>query len=194
MRPCAVEGCPRPHFAKGWCNTHYYRLRRNGTLDLKSVVRAAPKAKAPRPEKRECAAPGCNAIEDGRCGMCKLHDTRRRRHGDPTVMVHQRDRNLPRGDRNANWTGDAATYSAVHQRVKKVRGAASEHRCKCDATARQWAYQHGDPNERIGPMHNGELAPYSTNIQAYEPMCVPCHKKYDLGVIRANQKEDRVQR
>jgi hypothetical protein len=30
---CTVEGCDRPYLASGYCNTHYRRIRRSGTLD-----------------------------------------------------------------------------------------------------------------------------------------------------------------
>lgn len=28
---CAVDGCERPHYALGWCNLHYQRVRVHGT-------------------------------------------------------------------------------------------------------------------------------------------------------------------
>lgn len=30
-RPCSVEGCEKPHFAKGYCQGHYANNKRNGT-------------------------------------------------------------------------------------------------------------------------------------------------------------------
>lgn len=30
MRECVVEACRRPHKARGYCNTHYEKLRRSG--------------------------------------------------------------------------------------------------------------------------------------------------------------------
>lgn len=30
MMLCSIEGCRNKHFARGWCNTHYYRWRRHG--------------------------------------------------------------------------------------------------------------------------------------------------------------------
>lgn len=29
-RTCSIEGCERPHNARGWCTTHYERWRRHG--------------------------------------------------------------------------------------------------------------------------------------------------------------------
>ena len=34
-RVCSVEGCERPHRAKGLCNTHYRRNKRTGTTDAR---------------------------------------------------------------------------------------------------------------------------------------------------------------
>lgn len=32
-KPCSIEGCDRPHYAKTYCRPHYARLIRNGTTD-----------------------------------------------------------------------------------------------------------------------------------------------------------------
>jgi hypothetical protein len=44
MRTCSVKGCDAKHAAKGYCNKHYYRVQRNGCLELA------------RPEPGECLA------------------------------------------------------------------------------------------------------------------------------------------
>lgn len=30
---CTVDGCPRRHYAKGWCNMHWQRVRKFGSTD-----------------------------------------------------------------------------------------------------------------------------------------------------------------
>lgn len=30
---CTIEGCERPHLARGWCSLHYYRWRSTGTTE-----------------------------------------------------------------------------------------------------------------------------------------------------------------
>lgn len=40
-KKCMIAGCPRDHFAKGYCKTHYYR-KRNG-WDMKPPVRTYTK-------------------------------------------------------------------------------------------------------------------------------------------------------
>lgn len=36
-RTCSVDGCERPHVARGWCKTHYDRWWRIGSLDLRTT-------------------------------------------------------------------------------------------------------------------------------------------------------------
>lgn len=33
MSACNVPGCTRPHHARGWCNTHYQRVKLRGSVD-----------------------------------------------------------------------------------------------------------------------------------------------------------------
>lgn len=67
------------------------------------------------------------------------------------------------------------TYNAVHFRVAKALGNATDHLCiQCPRRAHGWAYQHTAEE----PMwSNG--APYSDNPADYAPMCASCHKKLD---------------
>ena len=78
-----------------------------------------------------------------------------------------------------NWTGDAATYSAVHQRIRSSRGAASDHPCEdCGSPAEDWSYRGGCPDERIEP-RKGLLMPFSLNPTLYDPRCKTCHRNFD---------------
>lgn len=40
MAICSIEGCNKPHLARGWCEAHYNRWRRNGDplLDVRSQL------------------------------------------------------------------------------------------------------------------------------------------------------------
>jgi hypothetical protein len=159
---------------------HYKRHTRHGHFD--ETRRWHPKSG----ERRVCEADGCTVLEDGNCGMCKLHDTRRRRHGDPRTFIHQRDRNLPRGSDNHLWTGDEATYFAVHQRVRKARGSASTYVCGCGRPAKQWAYDHSDPEQKY-ELIGATMTAYSIDVERYEAKCVRCHKRADMERIKAKR-------
>lgn len=168
-RVCAVDDCddaPRTGSAK-YCGLHSEQKRRIRTPKL-------PKPSMPV----VCSVDGCGRKRQ-EAGMCKMHATRVRRHGNPHTYVPYAARNLARGERSGVWSGENATYSAVHQRLKRERGSARKHACfDCGAKARQWSYDHADPDERRG----GEGA-YSLTLDRYQPRCVPCHKTYDLAYI-----------
>jgi hypothetical protein len=79
-RTCGEPGCPRSVYARGWCELHYRRWRRNG-----SPTRGhAPTA---------CAVAGCDNQAKSR-GWCHAHYQRWRTHGDvlADVPVRQRGR------------------------------------------------------------------------------------------------------
>lgn len=170
---CTVPGCEGKRRSSGvaYCQLHYERVRRTGVPD-------APQPFVPDP----CPVDGCERHVQER-GMCKMHATRMRRHGDPNVSIKQADRNFPRGEESHAWTGDDATYAGIHQRLRRMRGAASEHACvDCASPARQWSYNHADPEGRLDEATG---LPYSTDLDHYDPRCVPCHKKHDLARIKA---------
>jgi hypothetical protein len=167
---CTVPGCDRTKHSRGlqYCFLHYERVRRTGTTDAPKPFVASP-----------CPVEGCDRkVQEN--GMCKLHATRTRRHGDPNVYIAHGDRDLARGERHFHWTGEEVTYFGVHQRLRKQEGSAKKRSCfDCGHPARQWSYDHCDPDERLS--ENG--LPYSTNLERYQPRCVPCHKAYDLAHI-----------
>jgi hypothetical protein len=60
------------------------------------------------------------------------------------------------------------TYSAVHQRLIRARGLASEHACaECGGQAADWAFDNGDPRG------------FSEDLDRYSPLCRSCHRKKD---------------
>lgn len=44
MRVCKIEGCGKPHKGRGYCNTHYHRLYKSGTLELLKPANGTIKA------------------------------------------------------------------------------------------------------------------------------------------------------
>jgi hypothetical protein len=66
-------------------------------------------------------------------------------------------------------------YDAVHRMLRVKRGPARDHRCcGCGLWAKQWAYDHEDPEE---VSRNGRT--YSTDLAHYFPLCGPCHFRFD---------------
>src|SRR3954462_6546527 len=96
-----------------------------------------------------------------------VHYNRWNRNGDPMGKSRY-------GDKNPAWTGDNATYRAIHLRLRKI--PVSGPCAICGALARHWAYDHTDPNER----HNELGAAYSVDLSHYFLACVPCHKRFDI--------------
>jgi hypothetical protein len=163
---CSADGCARvPRNGKtGPCNAHYFQLRRHGQI-TSPVIR----------ERRDgCQEPGCDKPHAA-LGWCEMHYTRWSRHGDPQTRLPTCAEQPMAGPDHPKWKGDAIGYTGTHARVRSQRGPASAHLCaECGAPARQWSYDHTDPNERTAPQ-----GPYSTDPARYRPLCVPCHTRFD---------------
>lgn len=67
------------------------------------------------------------------------------------------------------------SYDGAHKRVTKARGRASAHCCamNCGRQAAHWSIVRTDS----APM------PHSPDPQDYRPLCVPCHKRYDMAAL-----------
>lgn len=74
---CSIEGCHRPAKRKGWCNTHYERLRRTGDI-----------TRGRKPKKLDCNIDACSKPHFAR-GFCHIHYARWRAHGDPLAEVKE---------------------------------------------------------------------------------------------------------
>ena len=178
MTACAISGCDRPAArncnSMRVCRLHGNRWSRYGRFHLVKVNAPA------RPERLECTVDGCVKQDDGPHGLCKMHKARFDRHGDVNVVIPASERDH-RGETHHAWTGDQASYIAVHQRVRALRGSASKHSCvDCGGQAKQWSYDHSDVSERISE----EGRPYSLNLDCYHARCISCHKRFDLAWLR----------
>lgn len=185
-RPCAVEGCGRPIFAKSWCHAHFERWRKTG--DLRESI----------PIESRTPATGCCRIEGcesgGRLtrGMCAQHYARWQKFGDPHVEPAPRPtvcsvdgcekppdsrglcsahytRWLRRGDPTAlppEKPNQEVSYFSFHRRLRKARGSSTNYPCvQCGKPAVNWAWVHGeDP----------------ADFNSYVPMCRSCHVRYDM--------------
>jgi hypothetical protein len=165
------DGCPRPARCRGFCPGHYRRWRKTGDVGPAELARWSW-------EGRSCKELECYKLARSR-GWCPAHYQLWRKHGDPTVRLPSGPRRGLRGSENPRYVGDAAGYHGVHDRLRAQRGAASDHSCAhCDNQAAEWAYSHSDPDERIDARIR---RPYSLDLSHYIPLCVPCHRRFDLA-------------
>lgn len=173
-RVCAVDGCDRKgNGGRGMCGMHNMRVKKYGdpTVNLKS-----------RP-KVPCAVDDCEKIAKA-LGYCPTHYARVQRWGDVNIVRP----NTERGEKNPSWRGDSVSYAGAHRRVYRTRGKASGHTCKhCGDRAAHWAYDHADESPLMGMAQFG-LAEYSGNPKHYMPLCVPCHKNFDLSNIAHTER------
>ncbi len=70
---CTMEGCERPHKARGYCQTHYMQFKRGITPVGPIMVRI-------RDKPPECVEDGCYEPVKAK-GLCKMHYQRLLRHG-----------------------------------------------------------------------------------------------------------------
>lgn len=156
---CAVESCeraPRSTYAE-YCEMHYYRLRRTGTV-----------ADPIRPPET-CIIDGCDkATGHYASGICRMHHLRMKIRGSYDFEYV--------GPNNQQWTGDEASYNAIHLRLRMTYGRAGRHACvDCGKRARHWSYNHSGIKHRV----SSDGLHYSTDISQYEPRCASCHTRFD---------------
>lgn len=154
-RVCASRGCVKRPYAKGLCSWHYDRYRISRTPI--------------------CTVEDCNIGSISR-GWCQTHYRTWLRTGSPTTPPARL-----RGDAHPGWTGDDASYRAIHYRVKAKWGPASGYLCDhCTKVAYQWAYDQTDLDERVGPDEHGRgQLRYSLDLDRYIPLCTACHHAFD---------------
>jgi hypothetical protein len=157
---CAVDGCNKPEKNDSLCAMHWSRVQRTGS----------PAGVRPR-RGGICSLDGCIAEHESH-GLCAKHARRLRDNGDPLTV---RRGGPGTGDAHRWWRGDEVTYDGVHARVVALRGSASAHSCvDCGRPARDWSYDHGDPDER-----QSDDGPYSLDSARYAARCRYCHIDLD---------------
>lgn len=161
MKICKVDGCEKSVKARGWCAMHYWRWQVHG--DPHVVLTG----------KKPCKIENCDKLATGR-GMCPKHYTRWRRHGDPHIVLPPSSTRS--GPGHPRWK-EVPSYAAFHRRLRKQKGSPSEYQCReCGKEAAQWAY-----NNTCDDEIQDKQGRYCTHPDHYVPMCVSCHKKFDLA-------------
>lgn len=79
-KTCTIEGCDKPHVAKGLCGMHYRRKRLTGDV-------GEAEARIDRPQ-RLCSMPGCEKPH-AKNGFCSMHAARLERHGTTDKPVRR---------------------------------------------------------------------------------------------------------
>ena len=82
-RTCSVEGCPRPHKARGLCKHHWQQWNRQWHREHEEP----PSGNHPR---GFCSIKDCPNPHEGH-GLCSTHNWRVKQHGDPLADVPVRD-------------------------------------------------------------------------------------------------------
>ncbi len=72
----------------------------------------------------------------------------------------------------------AKQYITVHRALRRELGLPESWTCAhCPETAKEWAYDHRDPNELTDPDTG---CPFSRNTSHYIPLCMSCHRRFDF--------------
>lgn len=160
--PCKIDGCDRPSKGRGWCGTHWLRWRNHGDPTVVLRVGVDYQVKPP------CAVDGCPRPHHAK-GYCSMHLVRFNKHGDPSIVAPIAGRPLK---------GDAPTWAAVHKRLERQLGRASERECiDCGGPAKEWSYTYGANDELV----DAKGLRYSEDFTFYAPRCIPCHRRYDMA-------------
>ena len=171
QRTCSIDGCDKPLKGYGWCRNHYERQRRHG-----DPLGGDPTPR-PRPVDGLCTIDGCDHPHYAR-GWCNMHYLRWRHNGDPLLTLPPSGGCPPghpihvqrvhrTGPDHPNWAGDDPSYRALHGRVRKERGPASEQVCL-----------HADDTCE-GRMNWANISHEYRDVQDFMPLCQSHHIRYD---------------
>jgi len=110
MKVCSIDDCDNKHYGQGYCNKHYLRIYRRGSVE---PVRWG--------KTRICSVQGCTKPHRS-LGFCQAHYTRFKRYGDATTS---KQKPIRRGIELCKVDGCSDTYlamgycSAHYQRLYK---------------------------------------------------------------------------
>lgn len=158
---CSVDGCDAKHLAKGYCKVHYQRWITSGDPGPAHLLKAANQA--------WCLAENCEKPARSR-HLCHKHYKRWQVFGETGIeRISERD------------SSHTISYRGAHRRVEAAFGSARMQSCvECGESALEWSYDHEDPEEVL----DERGIPYSVTPSFYRPMCISCHRNFDLAHIK----------
>lgn len=167
---CTLVDCNAEHFGHGWCQRHYTRWRKTGD---------------PLGLRRPAIHPACSIDECDRPSRarawCEMHYGRWLRTGSPLTV--RPNVITPPGPLHPSWRGTEITYASAHRRIVNAKGSAARHACVgCGRPAKEWSYDHQDPDELIGS--GPRKSPFSIKPEHYLARCVRCHRQFDMALRR----------
>lgn len=167
---CAYSGCVKVYYARGYCNTHYERLRKTGNPATAADLRA---------QRGPCECGRTEKINaDGQCSSCYMRNWYQQQTGTP----------------DHKWYKEEVSYGGAHSRVRATRGFPRQYDCQLcgQGPAETWALSAETPleNLRFGPASTGRktLSAFSINPDDYLPAHGDCHKVYDSEFANRNYK------
>lgn len=183
---CKVGGCQKRARSRvaDLCPMHYHRQYRYGTLErTRDLVQRGilPRTGADLAGQRYGTLTATTYQDSKWVCKCDCGATR-------IVSVGELNRT---GDANTcgiagRHLPDTVDYSAAHDRVHRARGKADRYPCvDCGRTAQHWSYDHADPDERTSIAPRTAGVAFSLHVEHYEPRCVSCHKRFDMGRINS---------
>lgn len=179
---CRVDGCEQPvkRVRSGYCYGHYMKNWRYGTPTPVFEPTYTDVSGQRFGTLVATSRQGRFWVCDCDCGATRLATTNALRQFGDSNTCGTPGRHL----------ADTCGYSAAHNRVRRLRGAASNRQCvDCGVGAFHWSYDHSDPDELMAHGRSGRPMAYSAKIEHYVPRCVSCHKRHDLAIIHATYSE-----
>lgn len=123
-RICSVEGCEREHKGLGYCNLHYTRYKKYGSLDMPDGFIALNR------KYRMCSVDGCSR-ESSSNGLCKKHFMRWWHHDDPTILIKEHEyHNMWGAPEYTSWSGMKSRCINKHNPKYKNYGGRGIKTCK----------------------------------------------------------------
>jgi 5-methylcytosine-specific restriction endonuclease McrA len=156
MRKCSVPGCGRKHLAKGFCNTHYTRVKKHPlSPNLTPLLLPWPK---------KCSVLGCNRKYCNK-GFCRTHLKRHHAKLPLDLPIFRPNERI--GPLNSNWKGGISEYQN-HSKMKRMRNIVLEEE-------NYTCHYCGKPTNKI---HHKDLSKDNHKRENLTACCNSCNLKF----------------